>query len=314
MEQAPLLTDIFSHPDGGEGLWLRTSDGMRIRIGVWRSTAGTAKGTVLLFPGRTEYIEKYTHVAAEMGARGFATVIVDWRGQGLADRPAWDRAMGHVERFEDYQADVAGVMDACDRLALPSPRYLMAHSMGGCIGLRSLMQGLAVRAAAFTGPMWGIKIAPALRPVAWATGLGARALGRDRRYAPTTGPDTYVAVAPFADNTLTKDPDMYAMMQRQVAAHPELALGGPSVAWLIAGLVETHALAALRSPAVPCLTALGGDERIIALDRVHDRMARWPAGRLDLYPAAEHEILMEIPAHRTRFFDDAAALFRAHSV
>ncbi len=184
--------------------------------------------------------------------------------------------------------------------------------MGGCIGLRSLMQGLAVRAAAFTGPMWGIKIAPALRPVAWATGLGARALGRDRRYAPTTGPATYVAVAPYPGNTLTKDPEMYALMQRQVAAHPELALGGPSVAWLIAGLIETRALAAMHSPAVPCLTALGGDEQIVATDRVHDRMARWPAGRLDMYPAAEHEILMEIPAHRTRFFDDAAALFRAH--
>jgi lysophospholipase len=121
-------------------------------------------------------------------------------------------------------------------------------------------------------------------------------------------------VAPFADNTLTKDPDMYAMMKRQVTAHPELALGGPSVAWLIAGLVETRALAARHSPPLACLTALGGDERIIALDRVHDRMARWPGGRLDVYPAAEHEILMEIPAHRTRFFDAAAALFRAHSV
>jgi lysophospholipase len=309
MEAAPFHADVSTHPEGAEAFWLRTRDGVRIRIAVWR--AGT-RGTVLMFPGRTEYIEKYTHVAAEMGARGYATVIVDWRGQGLADRPLADRAMGHVHRFRDYQHDVAAVTDAVQTLGLPGPMFLMAHSMGGCIGLRSLIGGLAVRAVAFTGPMWGIKITPALRPVAWVMGFGARALGMDHRYAPTTGPETYVLAAPFADNTLTRDPDMYAMMQRQMAAHPELALGGPSMTWLLEGLIETRALFSMRSPAVPCLTAMGAVERIVDQPRIRERMTRWPGGRLDEYADAEHEIIMETPAHRARLFTDAAELFDAH--
>jgi lysophospholipase len=309
MEAAPFYADVSTHPAGAEAFWLMTRDGVRIRIAVWRAGTG---GTVLMFPGRTEYIEKYTHVAAEMGARGFATVIVDWRGQGLADRLVADRAMGHVHRFQDYQHDVAAVTDAVKAQGLPGPMFLMAHSMGGCIGLRSLIKGLAVRAVAFTGPMWGIKITPALRPVAWATGLAARALRKDHRYAPTTGPQTYVLAAPFADNTLTRDPDMYALMQRQVAAHPELALGGPSMTWLLEGLIETRALFAMRSPAVPCLTAMGAAERIVDQPRIRERMARWPGGRLDEYPDAEHEILVEKTAYRSRFLNDAAALFGAH--
>ena len=36
-----------------------------------------------------------------------------------------------------------------------------------------------------------------------------------------------------------------------------------------------------------------------------------PDGGLDLYHGAEHEVPMEVPTHRTRFFDSAAALFSA---
>jgi len=45
---------------------------------------------------------------------------------------------------------------------------------------------------------------------------------------------------------------------------------------------------------------------------IHLRMARWPKGRLELYPSAEHEVMMETPALRARFFDAAAALFEAN--
>ena len=49
--------------------------------------------------------------------------------------------------------------------------------------------------------------------------------------------------------------------------------------------------------------------RVVDVPPVHLRMAGWAAGRLDLYPGAEHEVMMEQPAHRNRFFDAADALF-----
>ncbi len=70
----------------------------------------TAKGTVLLFPGRTEYIEKYGRAARDLYQRGFATLTVDWRGQGLADRMLEDARIGHVHYFTDYQKDVAAMI------------------------------------------------------------------------------------------------------------------------------------------------------------------------------------------------------------
>ena len=57
---APIYNDLARGPIGATGHWVKTQDGIRIRIGVWNT--GT-KGTVLIFPGRTEYIEKYGDAA-----------------------------------------------------------------------------------------------------------------------------------------------------------------------------------------------------------------------------------------------------------
>jgi len=91
-----------------------------------------------------------------------------------------------------------------------------------------------------------------------------------------------------------------------------LALGGPSLGWLKAGMTECAALSRMASPDCPVVCALGTQERIVDLRPIHQRMARWPGGRLDLYPGAEHEVLMEGPATRAAFVASAVALFQAH--
>lgn len=309
MEEAPLHAALADGPEAGRAYWLRTTDGVRIRIGVWPEGA---KGTVLLFPGRTEYVEKYGRAAGDFRARGFAEVVVDWRGQGLADRPLKDRNVGHVARFADYQKDVAAVLEAVRSLGLPLPLYLVSHSMGGGIALRSLIEGLPVKAAVFSAPMWGILLSPATRPFAWTLTHLSRVLGFSERYAPSTGPVTYVASAPFLDNVLTTEEDMWNYMRLQITGVPDLALGGPSLNWLHEAMDECRRLKALASPKVPALTMLGTNERVVDALPVKERMGRWPGGRLELVAGAEHEIMMEHPETRTRFFDAAAELFSAH--
>ncbi len=310
MLDAPYFDAHINAPVDGTCHWVKTRDGLRIRLGHW--TGKGARGTVLLFPGRTEYIEKYGHVAGEMLARGYATLTIDWRGQGIADRLNPDRLLGHVGKFTDYQHDVAAMVDHARALGLPEPFYLLAHSMGGCIGLRSIYQGLPVRAAAFTAPMWGIKMATHLRPTAWILSTLSRPLGLADRFAPGQDGNTYVLKTAFAENTLTSDPDMFDLMQSQLREHPDLTIGGPSLRWLNEALREMRGLAARPSPDMPCVTWLGSEEQIVDSRRVHARMAKWPQGTLHLLPQARHEVLMEKPAIRNCVFDGAAALFDAH--
>ena len=307
LQAAPLYTDIGASSAEGAAYWLTASDGVRIRIGVWG--AQSSAGTVLLFCGRTEYVEKYAIIADELLQRGYATVVIDWRGQGLADRLLDNPNIGHVNDFADYQLDVAAVLDATRALSLPEPLYLLGHSMGGSIGLRALYEGLPVTAAAFSGPMWGIAMAPYLRPVAWGLGRAMPAAGLGNVIAPGTSQTHYVLASPFEDNTLTRDPAMWAMMRDQLKAHPELALGGPSVTWLRKALDDTNALAARPSPDIPCITFMGDNERIVHVPRVHERMNNWPGSTLHIIKNAEHEVMMEDAASRAWLFDTMAEAF-----
>lgn len=307
LASAPFFTDIFPGPDTGAAHWVETPDHKRVRVAHWPLDG--AKGTVLLFPGRTEYIEKYGITAAAFAKRGLAMMTIDWRGQGLSDRMLPDVRIGHVDTFTDYQKDVGTMMRAARALQLPRPFFLLAHSMGGAIGLRATMEGLSVQAAAFTAPMWGIQIAAQLRPVAWTLSRLMPRVGQGHRLPMGTKHESYITAEPFEGNMLTTDQTMYDMMRDQLNAHPEFALGGPSFVWLREAMAETKHLASRAAPSLPCMTFLGANERIVDTRRIHQRMENWKGGRLQIVEGAEHEILMESPAVREAALDDMTRLF-----
>ena len=306
-EAAPLFDDIADGPSGGRAEWVRTGDGVRLRIAVW--PAG-ARGRVLLLPGRTEYVEKYGRTAAALAARGYGCIAVDWRGQGLSDRACVEPRTGHVARFADYQADLDAVLD---HLGADAPPFWLAHSMGGAIALRAMIRGPAPRAVVLTAPMWGIGLSPGLARLARVLAGGARLVRQGHRFAPGTGLAAYVEGEAFEANMLTRDAETYAWLRGQVKSRPALAVAGPSLQWLGEAMAECRALSRLPSPAVPALCVLGEAERIVDPRAVHDRMARWPGGTLDLVPGAEHEVMMEVPPVRERFHDRAAAFFDANA-
>ena len=306
MNAAPYHADITDNPNG-VCHWLTCVDGVRIRVGHW--AADNAKGTILIFPGRTEYIEKYSRAATDFTARGYACVAIDWRGQGIADRLLENRAIGHVDVFEDYQLDAKAMLSHVKKLGLPEPYFLLGHSMGGCIGLRSLYDGLPVKAAAFSAPMWGIKMSPALRPIAWGLSSVSKQLGFSEVFAPGQQAETYVLRTNAQDNTLTSDPNSFDQLQNQLNTHPDLALGGPSLHWLNESLREMRTLSLRPSPDIPCVTFLGTDEAIVDSDRIYDRMDRWPNGQLKMVEGGRHEILIERAPLRERVVDDITDLF-----
>lgn len=308
IDAAPLFTDVHPGPAGGKAYWLKTADGIRIRVGHWPTE--NAIGTVLLFPGRTEYIEKYGATAVSLAERGLATLAIDWRGQGLADRLISDPLTGHVEKFTDFQQDVSAMVEAAKELDLPQPYFLLAHSMGGCIGLRAVIEGLPVKAAAFSGPMWGIYIAPHLRLLAGTLARVMPRIGKGHDLPPGTAPEPYPLSAPFEDNTLTTDLEMYDMMRDQLRAHPDLSLGGPSFVWLREAMAETAHLASCEAPDLPCTTFVGTNERIVSVPRIHERMDNWAGSKLVTLEGGEHEVLLERPQMRNRVIDEVEKLFK----
>src|SRR6516165_2660670 len=89
-------------PEGVTTGMLRTPDKVSIRYARWEPPRGR-KGTVVIFQGRTEFIEKYFEVVHDLRARGFAVATLDWRGQGLSDRALRNPRKGYVRNFSQYQ-------------------------------------------------------------------------------------------------------------------------------------------------------------------------------------------------------------------
>ncbi len=78
-QPAPFHAALADGPVGGRAVWLRSR---RTSAHPRRGLAGGEKGTVVLLPGRTEYVEKYGRAAGDLVARGWSVITVDWRGQG----------------------------------------------------------------------------------------------------------------------------------------------------------------------------------------------------------------------------------------
>ena len=300
----PFYADIADAPNTAAPHWVETADGLRLRIVLW---PGAGRGTVLVFTGRAEYAEKYGPTVKDLTGRGFSVVVIEWRGQGLSTRPNGRTDFGHVGNFSEYQLDVAAVLAHPAVTACPRPFHLLAHSMGGAIGLRALIEGLDVSAAVFSAPMWGIGISPVLRPFAVTIAGLASAIGFRGTRIPGTGTRSYVLDNEYEKNCLTSDPDTYQRMRRALETHGDLGLGGPTFGWLLAALRECQDLSR-EPPPREIAVLLGTAEGVVDPNAIRARMARPGHGSLKVVEGVRHEILMETPKRRAAFWEvfDAA--------
>lgn len=299
MNQFP-TAPFFAQDQGNRTFWVDTSDGKRVRVAAWSKGK---RGTIFLFTGRTEYCEKYLHVAARYQCHGYAFLTFDWRGQGLSDRASHNRSLGHVGNFAEFQLDVEAVLHAHTELHLPQPIYLLAHSMGGCIALRALHHRLAVKAVHLAAPMWGIAMPRASQPCARLATRIATQLGLGKTHIPKP-----------KHHRLKSDPDMVNHLKQQVAEHPDLYVGGASVGWLHAALEEFQILNKIDPlPDYPVLISLGERENIVDPAAIHRIHRRWPQSELKILEDARHEMMMERPDIQEAFFAHSLDFFIHHS-
>ena len=305
MTGAPFDIGLAEGPEPVEAHWVTTSDNIRLRVAIWR--AAEAIGTILIFPGRTEYVEKYGRVAAELVAAGYSVTAIDWRGQGHADRLMDDPRLGHVDHFDDYQKDVAAYVALVDEMGLPSPRFLIAHSMGGAIGLRALINGLRVKRAVFSAPMWGIYAPRHIKSFALTLLFLATQLKLAHMIVPGTQVEGHVTGTSFEENKLTSDREQYAYILRQSRSDPALSLGGPTFHWLREARTEITRLQAERRPILPTKVFLGTRDPIVDRKTVRSLVESWPTADLVTFDGGKHELMIEVPEIRDAFMEQTLA-------
>lgn len=297
---APFHADVAEAPDGARPFWVRTTDGMRIRTVLW---TGGGRGTAFVFSGRSEYVEKYGRVIGRLVARDLSVVAFDWRGQGLSTRPASSPMLGHVEDFRDYQRDWAAVLAAAEAEGLRRPFYMIAHSMGGCIGLRTLLEGSDFCGAIMSAPMWHLQMRAATRQVAASLAKLTNLAGFGVRRFPGTNREPSALALAFENNVLTGCADHFSWFGRQLTTHPELGLGGPSIQWTYAALEEMARLYIAPLPGIPVLVFLGSEEQVVSASVIRIQTEKMRRGELVEIEGARHEIWMERPAIQARVWE-----------
>lgn len=288
--------------------------GINLRFARWEPTREPRRGTVCLFQGRGEFIEKYFEVISDLRRRGFTVATLDWRGQGGSDRLLPNPHKGHVRSFADFDRDLARFMTELVLPACPSPYIAMAHSMGGHILLRNaVMPGTWFERMVLSAPMIAIAekrlgmATPMARAAVEALGL----FGAGSMYA-LGGNDRPIELAPYEDNPLTTDRDRYLRNAAVLQAAPQLGLGSPTNGWLRAALRSCARIGKPDYPLqvkVPLLLFAAGMDSIVSTTAVEEFAVRLKVGTHVLLPQARHEILQETDAVRRDFWAAFDAYF-----
>tara|TARA_B100000678_G_scaffold80108_1_gene66459 strand:- start:9950 stop:10882 length:933 start_codon:yes stop_codon:yes gene_type:complete len=284
-------------PKGAEVRWLNGLEGRKLRMCVAPSTAEAPRGTAIVCPGRTEFIEKYFETARELQDMGFAIVILDWPGQGLSSRLLPDSKKGHIDRFATFMNALRVALEEMGS-ELPRPYISIAHSMGGAIALAAITQKyVEVDAAAFSAPMWGLKSRfMGMKYLAWAM----KTLGQGASFIPVKNMPTT-----FEDNIVTHDRRRWDIQEKLISTLPALELGQVTWSWVGASLDVIDAFArpdALKDVTCPVLIATAGEEELVD-NASHERIAAQLADAEHIYlPTARHEILMETDDIRAEFW------------
>jgi lysophospholipase len=282
--------------------WLPSGNAL-LRYALWSAT-GTPRGTILLLTGRGEFIEKYaTEVVGELLARGFAVAAVDWRGQGLSDRPLLEHDAGHIDSFNTYIADLNLFVDTIVAPNANRPVIALCHSMGGHILMRYLAEHAdgPIHAAVFVSPMTGLQRELFLRSILM---LLPEVPAVEHRYLFGTGPFVFLA-REFNSNFVTHDERRYRWTEAWFTADPRLSLGGPTVGWARqAARSMTTCLAPgyLERIEIPTLLFTAGQDQIIDPASHAPVAARMRQARHVTIAEAKHEIMMETDDIRARFW------------
>ena len=282
---------------------IKTPDGAELRFARWAPPANR-KGTVCVFTGRSEQIEKYFETVRDLRDRGFAVAMIDWRGQGHSSRRLRDPRKGYVRDFADFEIDVETFVQQVVLPDCPPPYFALAHSMGGAVMLR----------VAHAGKRWFDRMvlsAPMIDLPGRATSFAAVALlrtlrltGQGGRYIPG-GSDTLTGSESFINNPFTSDPVRFARNAAILEEDPTLGLGSPTVAWADTAVRTMRGFRAANYPLQirqPILMLAASSDTIVSTAAIEEFAYHLRAGSHLVIAGSRHEILQEQDRYRSQFW------------
>lgn len=248
-----------------------TTDGIALLGRVWLPE-GSPRAVVCIAHGLGEHGGRYEHVASDLTAAGYAVLAPDHRGHGRSGG-----LRGHVDGFDTFATDLCGFIAAQQaKLGQDLPLFLLGHSMGGLITIRTLQTSgtPAFAGAVISNPLLGVAVkVPAVKAAA------GRFLSK---FLPKVRLDNEID-----SSDLCRDPTVVAAYNADPLVHSKV-----STRWY------TSMLSALESAnaqpdaiTVPTLWLLSGGDQMCDTSVTRAFVASLPEGPVSTlnFPAAFHE-------------------------
>ncbi len=265
---------------------------------------------IVISNGRIESYLKYQELIFDLYRQGYSIFTLDHRGQGLSSRTTQNPQQGHIDRFETYINDFAHFIDMVVKPKNYHDLFLVAHSMGSTIGTLYMdKHPETFKAAAFSAPMYGIKLPVGSRFIHWlAQLLDTTDSNKEPDYV--LGGSDYKDVK-FAKNDLTHCQLRYENYKKLYQQHPELQVGSPTNRWLHESIDagERAILAAQQSP-VPILILQADEDTVV--DNLAQSRAVGGLCQLINIPHARHEVFMEKDESRNFAIDALLKFLASH--
>lgn len=302
---------------GGATLTMEpAADGWPLRAFDWPADVPDRRGTLLFLGGRGDILEKYIEAIAHWHGRGWHVKSFDWRGQGGSGRLGPDPKVGHAGDFAPWIDDLAARFMTLKEEA-PGPHVIVAHSMGGHLVLRALVEKrIAPDAVAMSAPMLGLQSAPFTPAIAAKVARFMTRIGAPERAAWKANERPALPGA-SRQRFLTTSLERYEDELWWKESKPELALGPPSWQWLAMAYrstLDTFLPGRLEAVETPVLLLCADKDKLVSPPAIHEAARRLPHAELLRFGGeSAHEILREGDAVRLRalaaidgFFDERA--------
>lgn len=280
----------FFDTAGLEEMYLQSPHlGSQLRLGHWRPEE-PSRGSVVILPGRGDFLEKYAQLAAFLSARGYGVYNLDWPGQGSSGRLGHHPQAGHIGSYNDYGAAFGTFLEAYG--LVDEPVFWIAYSMGGTVALKELLKETShVQGVVLLSPMFGFaEVLP--EGVIRTLADSAHWLGLGRHFALGEGP-TDVSTWDIAKSQAVSGGEAFGAFRAFLREHPHYLLGGSSWGWVRASLAAFRELrqADLTSIHTPVLIVSAEAEQTVSLHAQKVIANRLPNATLVSLPG-KHDLLL----------------------
>lgn len=264
---------------------------------------------IVISPGRCEGYLKYQELSFELFQLGYNIFIIDHRGQGLSGRMAKNRQKGFVTDFDDYAQDLNTFIEAHVSKFCPSDSkpYLLAHSMGGAIAIRTIQLFPAlVEKVLLSSPM--VAIETGYIPLWLARIIATSGVTLNQWLAKEPwyffGQQDYKPKL-FGENELMHSRERYAWFINLYEKHSELKLGGVTFNWLAQALeANSRIFNQIANIEQPITLLQAGADTIVnngaQLEFIEQLNKHGKKAILYTINDARHELLFELDLYRNQ--------------